>query len=98
MADGMPDDAYVLTLKKPITVEGRELTEITIKEPTAGQMAMAEQTSRNGGEVGQGIALLALACGVTPIFIKQMCGSDYVKAQKVLGNFFDDAPATGEIS
>lgn len=89
MADGLPDDSVTLTLKKILSLEGREISEITIKEPTAGQMAFAEQTAKGPG-TDQGIILLGLCCGLHPTVIKQLAGSDYVKAQKALGNFFED--------
>ena len=49
MADGIPDESVTLVLKKPLVIGDRTITELVIKEPTAGQMAAAEQTAKNGG-------------------------------------------------
>jgi hypothetical protein len=95
MSDGMPQESVTLTLKKPLTIGDRVISEITIREPTAGEMAMAEQTSKKG-DIDQGIILLGLSTGLHPNVVKQLLGSDYVKAQKVLGNFFLDGQETGE--
>ena len=94
MSDGMPENSVTLVLKRPLTIDGRVISELVIKEPTAGQMAMAEQSAKNGG-TEQGIFLLGLSCGLHQSIIKQLAGSDYVKAQGVLGNFFEDTPETG---
>ena len=95
MSDGMPEEGVVLTLKKPLTIEGRLISELVIKEPTAGQMAMAENSGKKG-MADQGIVLLGLATNLHPNVIKQLAGGDFVKAQKILGNFFSDGPETGE--
>jgi L-serine deaminase len=97
MSDGMPEDSVTLVLKKPLVIGEKTITELVIKEPNAGQMAMAEQTAKGGG-TEQGIVLLGLACGLHPTVVKQISGSDYVKAQKVLGSFFEDGQETGATS
>lgn len=94
MSDGLPEDSVILVLKRPVVVGDKTITELEIREPTAGQMASAEQMSKKGG-IDQGITLLGLATGLHPNVIKQLAGSDYVKSQKVLGNFFEDGQETG---
>lgn len=94
MAGGLPEESFTLVLKRPIEVEGKLITELVIKEPTAGQMAMAEQTSK--GDTDQGIVMLGLSCGFHPNVIKNLAGSDYVKAQKALGNFFKEDQDDGD--
>lgn len=94
MADGMPADSVTLVLKRPLLIGDKEIKELLINEPTAGQMAMAEQQSK-GVSTEQGIALLGLAAGLHPSIVKQLAGSDFVKAQKVMGSFFEDSPVTG---
>lgn len=94
MADGIPDESVTLTLKRPLVLKESTITELVIKEPTAGQMAFAEQGAKTSTD--QGIILLGLACNLSPMVIKQLAGSDYLKAQKVLGNFFETSPENGE--
>ena len=96
MSEGMPDDKVVLVLKSPIVLKDKTIDQIEISEPTAGQMAMAENGSKDKGSHDQAIILLGLVTNLHPTIIKQLKGSDYVKAQKILGNFFSDGPVDGE--
>ena len=97
MSDGMPEESVVLVLRKPIVLKDKTITELTIREPSAGELAMAENTGKKGA-TEQGIVLLGLSTGLHPDIIKQLGGGDFLKAQKVLGNFFGDGPETGENS
>ena len=97
MADGLPAESVVLILKRPLMIGDKEISQLEIKEPTAGQMAMAEQSAKGGG-VDQTIILLGLASGLHPSVIKQLAGSDFVKAQSILGNFFEDGAESGATS
>ena len=94
MSDGMPEDSVTLVLKKPLVLPDRTITELVIKEPTAGDLALSEQSSKKG-QAEQGIFLLGLATGLHPTIIKQLGGGDFLRAQKVLGNFFEDGLETG---
>ena len=95
MSDGMPEDSVTLVLKKPLVLADKTITELVIKEPTAGDMALAESSGKKG-MADQGIVLLGLACNLHPTVIKQLGGGDFIKAQKILGSFFGDGLETGE--
>lgn len=95
----MYQDELTITLRKPVTIgEGDkavEYTEITLVEPTAGQI---EQATKAGSEMGVGIELIRLVAKVPRKVVEQMGVRDLTEANSFLAHFSEDSPATGETS
>jgi hypothetical protein len=96
MSDGMPEEDLVLVLRKPLVLADRTISELTIKEPSAGALALSEQSAKKG-MMEQNIILLGLATDLHPSIIKQLSGGDFTRAAKLLGSFFEDGPETTAI-
>lgn len=98
MSDGMPQEEIVITLRKELTAgsgaDAKVIKELRIHEPSAGQLAAAEQFAKKGG-TEQIIQLLALVTGVHFTILKNLSGSDFKKASEAIGSFFEDGQETG---
>ncbi|MFM0689234.1 phage tail assembly protein [Paraburkholderia strydomiana] len=85
-------DTKTIVLRKPLK-HGKgdaetTVSEITLREPTAGDYESAEQAS---GVYGTSIALIALLSGVPVDVIDQMYGSQIDEAEDFIASFGHDA-------
>jgi hypothetical protein len=78
------DDTLQLALTKPVKLGDVEYTEITLTEPTAGQIETAlrepQQTTAN-------IVLIAAIAKVPPGAVRNMCLRDFNKCVQFLEGF-----------
>jgi hypothetical protein len=84
-----------LSLKKPIVMGDLTITELTLREPTAGELDYAEQNSK--GSNGATIIMIATVSGKHPDVIKQMGARDYTEAAKYIKTFLSSDPEIGKI-
>jgi tail assembly chaperone E/41/14-like protein len=77
-------DTKEMTLRKPVEMGGVKLTKITLREPTALQLAQAD-SGANG--VYNDIALIALSANIDPALAGQLAARDFMEAARWLGNF-----------
>lgn len=85
-----------MKLKTPIVKEdGTKIEEITLKEPTAGDMEFAEEHGR-GRNNTRTIVILSRMTGINDKYIRGMSGSDFNKASEIVASFLVDSPETGE--
>lgn len=76
----------------PITVEGREIKEITLRRPTVRQARDARKKHKDPAD--QEIGLIAELSGLPPSAIEDLDVGDYTKLQEILGGFFGSSETT----
>ncbi|WP_175725169.1 phage tail assembly protein [Burkholderia ambifaria] len=85
-------DTKTIVLRKPLTygkgADEKTVTEITLREPLAGDYESAE---RSAGVFGTSIALVAILSGVPVDVIDQMYGSQIDEAEDFIASFGHDA-------
>ncbi|WP_009905975.1 phage tail assembly protein [Burkholderia thailandensis] len=85
-------DTKTIVLRKPLTygkgADEKSVTEITLREPLAGDYEAAE---RSAGVFGTSIALVAIISGVPVDVIDQMYGSQIDEAEDFIASFGHDA-------
>ncbi|WP_425383685.1 phage tail assembly protein [Wolbachia endosymbiont (group A) of Microdon myrmicae] len=73
-----------ITLNNPITVDGVSVSELSMREPTVGDMLAIECVE---GEARKEVALAANLTSMPREVIEKLLIKDYVKIQKVLRDF-----------
>ena len=81
----MSDDTLTITLKTPIAFENQTYSEITLREPTAGELAKAV---RGENPVAIGVILVAEVSGVPERAINMLAGSDLNRATGFVAPFY----------
>jgi hypothetical protein len=87
-------EKYTLTLKSPLKIEGGEITELELAEPTANQLDFAESNGKTA--TSQTIHLIALVSGKNYNIIKELSARDFRAASNYLKIFLEGSPETGE--
>lgn len=85
-------------LLSPITKEdGTKISEMVLKEPTAGQIEMAETQAAGKPAAGNlmNITLIGLCSGTHPQIIRNLVARDYRAITVWLEGFLEAAPTTG---
>lgn len=87
----------IITLRKPVTLGEKTFTELTLSEPTAGQI---EKASIAGGKVDMSvaIALIALVSGAPRTAIQMLGQRDFKEASDFLGGFSKELDSGEETS
>lgn len=88
--DDLPE-VKTFPLRKPLNVGGDIKTELTLREPTAGEFEMAAKT---GGVTGQ-IELISRQTAVPPDLIRTIPSRDFLKMSGYIDSFFAEDPTTG---
>ena len=89
----MTDTASV-KLARPIRVEERMVTEVTIRRPKVRDLrAMEKMREPEGTELDQGIAMAAALCDLPLEAMDEMDAADFAAISEVLGSFLPKAPA-----
>lgn len=70
-----PADTAVVTLSRPFVINGKEVTEITMREPTVRDRIMLNKAK--GDEIEKELNMVAGLCGLTPIDLYTLPGFDY---------------------
>lgn len=81
-----------IKLDYPIDLEGRKLTEITLRRPKVKEARDARKKHKD--EADQEISLLATLSGLPPSAIEDLDIADYTKLQKELAGFFGSSETT----
>jgi hypothetical protein len=101
-----------ITLKKPITAHGKEITEIELREPCGGDVAdcglpFEVSEGANGGSAGRidtaaVAAYIAKLGNIPPSSVRSLCVPDFSSCMGVVMGFFGDMTpepsATGTLS
>ncbi|MEI7601756.1 MAG: phage tail assembly protein [Aestuariivirga sp.] len=89
----MTDTARV-TLACPLQIEGRMVTEVTIRRPKVRDLRALEKGREPGfTELDQGIAMAAALCDLPLATMDEMDAGDFAAISEVLGGFLPKAPA-----
>jgi hypothetical protein len=81
------DEGYAITLSKPITISGAQVTEIIMREPNVADQLAMDKTS--GSEAEKEITMMANLCMISKDDIKQLKLRDYKRVQTAFGLFID---------
>lgn len=85
-------DTLTITLRQPIKFAGVDYEKIELREPRAGEMAKASNTS-NGIEMS--ITLISLVAKIPRGAVEQLCARDLEEASNYLGGFTVGGQAIG---
>ena len=75
-----------ITLDYPIQLEGKELSEITLRRPKVSDVVAVRKSKRDEAE--QEVSLIASLSGLPPSAIESIDLADYKKLQANLSGFF----------
>ncbi len=93
MADIVSDE-MTLTLRKPIKLADRQITQLELREPTAYEVQQVEKVANKDGSTASNITLVALVSGLTAGEIGKVGYSDLSKALAFLSPFITPGPQT----
>ncbi len=85
-----------ITLSEPIQAHGEEVTELTFRGPTLGDLEEYELTTAGLSKGSTIIGLTSKLTGLPPSSIRKIEGRDLAKIQEVVTGFFDESLQTGE--
>ena len=87
-------DTARLKLVRPIRVEERMITEVTIRRPKVRDLRAMEKLREPGStELDQGIAMAAALCDLPMEAMDEMDAADFAAISEVLGCFLPKVPA-----
>lgn len=75
-----------ITLDYPIQLEGKELSEVTLRRPKVSDVVAVRKSKRDEAE--QEVSLIASLSGLPPSAIESIDLADYKKLQAHLSGFF----------
>lgn len=83
-------------LRKPLQVGDREITEITLREPTSGEIEQMDLDTRKGSEIGALNRLIAKQAKLAPVDIRNIGGRDFIRMQEYLLSFLGSTDKSSE--
>jgi hypothetical protein len=92
--------SVTIKLRKPIQAHGKEIDELTLKEPTGGNLRRCGLPFGVGGVVEtENVAKLISELGsVPPSTVDRLCALDFKEALEVVMHFFvETSPANASI-
>lgn len=82
-----------IKLKHPITVDGREVAELTLRRPKVRDLERMDKVS---GEMAKAVAMVADLTELTPDQVREIDAGDFTAVAEALGDFLGAAqPASG---
>lgn len=85
----LSDGGYQITLNNVIKVDGVEIKEIVMNEPSVQDLLAAELQTKGKGNSALEIQMLSNLCGLAPENVKSMKLKDYKRLQVAYGLFTD---------
>lgn len=89
------EDEKTIALRKPVALGEVKYEALTLREPTAGELARASESST---DVGVAISLISLVAKVPRGVVEKLCQRDFQEAADFLAGFTVTGPETGETS
>ena len=86
-------DEKILTLRKPVKLGDVEYSQLTLREPTAGQLAKAENAAPTNADMA--INLISMVAAVPRAAVERICQRDFEEASDFLGKFSEGDPMIG---
>lgn len=85
-----------IKLKHPITADGIELKEITLRRPKVRDLERMDKVS---GEMAKAVTLIADLAEISPDQVREIDAEDFAAAAEALGDFLGGAlPTSGKPS
>lgn len=82
------------TLRTPI--KKGEVTELTLQEPTAGDIEQMQKDAATGGDATALIKLIARQAKLSPTDIRELGARDFKAIEEYLGSFLSSGPESSE--
>lgn len=79
-------------LRHPIQAHGDELTELTLRRPTAGDMRQCDGL----GDIAMTLRMISLCAGIPPSSVDMIDGADLAEIGEVLSSFLGNGQKTGK--
>lgn len=89
-------DELTLTLRKPLVTAKGEVTELALREPTAGELDKFTRAMAKDGGVAATLVLIAAITAIDRPFLEKLGARDFNAASDYLAGFFGGSPAAGE--
>lgn len=77
-----------IALDYPVTIEGVEVSKLTLRRPKVGDVLAAEEQAKGKGDKEVEILTFANLCQVTPAEIRELDLGDYKRLQETFAGFF----------
>ena len=85
-----------IKLKHPITADGREVAELTLRRPKVRDL---ERMDKVAGEMAKVVALVADLAELAPDQVRELDAEDFSAVAEALGDFLEGVrPASGKPS
>ena len=82
-------EGYKIILAKPLNIDGAQVSEIVMREPTVQDHLAAEMQAKGMGSALQEITMFANLCDVSPEQVKTMTLRNYGRVQEAFKLFTD---------
>jgi len=82
-------EGYKIELAKPLDIDGAQVSEIVMREPTVQDHLAAEMQAKGLGSAMQEITMFANLCNVSPEQVKTMTLRNYGRVQEAFKLFTD---------
>ena len=79
-------DKIVVKLRKPLTVGDNLISELTLREPTIGEVITAEKAA--GGDAERLLSIIGQVAGVDAMFLRAMSVRDFKAVGAVVDGYF----------
>lgn len=73
-----------IKLKHPITADGREVVELTLRRPKVRDLERMDKVS---GEMAKAVTLIADLAEISPDQVRELDAGDFAAAAEALGDF-----------
>ena len=84
-----------INLKHPITVDGREVAELTLRRPKVRDL---ERMDKVPGEVAKAVAMVADLAEISPDQVRELDAEDFTAVAEALGDFLGGVRPTSDKS
>ena len=84
-----------ITLKHPITVDGREVAELTLRRPKVRDLERMDKVS---GEMAKAVTMVADLAEISPDQVREIDGEDFIAVSEVLADFLAGVRPTSDKS
>ena len=82
-------EGFKITLTKPINIDGAQVSEVIMREPTVQDLLAAEMIAKGQSAANQEITMFANLCTVLPDQIKGLTMRNYGRLQAAFKLFTD---------
>lgn len=88
-------DELTLPLRKPLATAKGDVSELKLREPTAGELDKFTRAIAKDGSVAATLLLISLIAGIDKPFLERLGTRDFQAASDYLSSFMNASPETG---